>query len=133
MATLQEWIERYNAKVEWPFERDERFNLYYVPDKGFCEIGMKDDMVFINQLGGDGRFWKNAVDKMAKKLGIHTAGTQCLRKNIKAYIRLFGFRIDREEKLKDGASRYHCTDKKTGNWGLASPTTWDSFFITWGV
>ena len=56
--TLDEWIERYNRKIPEGFKRDNRFALFYLPDKGFCEIVATDLMVIINQVSGDGLFWK---------------------------------------------------------------------------
>ena len=61
--TLPEWIELYNRKTPEPFKRDERFRLFFLPDKGFCEIGNTEKMIVINQLSGDGRFWKKFAEE----------------------------------------------------------------------
>ncbi len=136
--TLDEWIAKYNAKTPEPFKRDERFNFFFLPDKGFCEVGMTPDMVVINQLAGDARFWKDKVSKMAQGIGIDKCGTWCIRKEILAYIRLFGFKIASTETTDEGLKRYHGIHKVTGKHGLASPafryeTGEQAYFITWEV
>lgn len=135
--TLREWVEVYNKHTPEPFKRDERYNLYFLPDKGFCEIGMTGDMVFIHQLCGDGRYWFKAVTNLAQKIRASRCGTICIRPEIRAYIRLFGFKIAREEDLGDGMKRYYCKNKETGKEGLISPcfqykdSGVQAYFVTW--
>lgn len=134
--TLQEWIEKYNKKAPEPFKRNERFDLFFLPDKGFCEVGMTDDMVIIYQLCGDARFWRDKVSDMARKIGAKMCGTWCVRKEILAYIRLFGYKITHTEDLPDGLKRYHAIHKDTGKEGLVSPAFRfeggeQAYFITW--
>ncbi|MBQ8697787.1 MAG: hypothetical protein IJ521_02150 [Schwartzia sp.] len=136
--TLDEWIAFYNKKAPEPFVRDERYELFFLPDKGFCEVGQTKDMVIVRALAGDARFWHSKVTEMAASVGLPMGGTWCVRKAIKAYIRLFGFLIEREEKTSDGRTRYHCKHKYTKKKGLASPafTCADgtqAYFITWEV
>ena len=136
--TLDEWIQKYNAKTPEPFKRDERYELFFLPDKGFCEVGMTDDMVVIHQLAGDARFWKEKISDMARKVGIKKGGTWCVRKAILAYIRLFGYRIEATAELSDGLKRYYCVHKETEKHGLASPafkfeSGEQAYFITWEV
>jgi hypothetical protein len=136
--TLDEWIDFYNRKTPEPFKRDERFNLFFLPDKGFCEVGQSENIIVIRQLAGDARFWKEKVSDMAAKIGVEMCGTWCIRKEILAYIRLFGYRIYRTEKLPDGLKRYYGINKDTGKKGLASPafryeSGEQAYFITWEV
>ena len=120
--TLYEWIDFYNKKnPQDPFQPTDGFELFYVPEKGFCEVRFFGDMVIIGQLAGDARYFKEHVDKVAAQMGIREGGTICIRKEIRAYIRLFGYCIEREEKLPDGEIRYHARHKKTGKWLRASP------------
>ena len=138
MKTLEEWIAFYNRKASGDkFNRDNRYELYYLPDKGFCEIGMTSDMVIINQLAGDARFWKNEATKLAQKLGYKMCGTWCVRREIAAYIRLFGYKIVFTDEVADGLKRYHCIHRKTGKKGLVSPAykdgTIQAYFVTWEV
>lgn len=136
--TLDEWIAYYDKKTPEPFERDERYSLVYFPDIGFCEYGITSDMVVINQLAGDGRFWKRAAEVVARLLHYNHLGTWTIRKNIPAYIRLFNYRIDNVEKLSDGRKRFFCTEKSTGKKGIISPAfTYKSgaeaYFVTWEI
>ena len=135
--TLDEWIAKYNEKTPEPFKRDERYELFYLPDKGFCEVGRSGDLVIIHQLAGDARFWKKHVTDMARKTGAKVCGTWCVRKAILAYIRLFGYRIYKIEETEDGLKRYYAIDKDDKK-GLASPAftfadQTQAYFITWEV
>ena len=138
--TLYEWIEFYNKKnPNDPFQPTEGFEFFFVVDKGFCEIRLLGDMVILGQLAGDARFFKEKVEEVARKLGIREGGTLCIRKEILAYIRLFGYRIDRTENLSDGTKRYFCSHRETGKWGQVSPAfTYDktgelAYLITWEI
>lgn len=133
--TVEEWIEKYNSKTPAPFKRDDRYMFYYLPDKGFCEVGQTDKMVIINQLCGDARFWKERVSEMARKVGIKKCGTWCVRQQVKAYIRLFGYKVMKTEDTAEGLKRYHCINKD-GKEGLMSPafrfeTGEQAYFVTW--
>ena len=138
--TLYKWIDFYNRKnLQDPFQPTDGFELFYVPEKGFCEVRFLGDMVIIGQLAGDARFFKEHVDEVAARLGIREGGTLCVRKAILAYIRLFGYRIVDTEELEDGTKRYYCAHKETDKWGLASPGyTYDNtgelaYLITWEI
>ncbi len=135
--TLEEWIAKYNEKTPEPFKRDERYSMFYLPDKGFCEVGRSGDLVVIHQLAGDARFWKKHVSDMARKIGVKVCGTWCVRKEILAYIRLFGYRIYKTEETGDGRKRYYGIDSEDKK-GLASPAFTfadgtQAYFITWEV
>ena len=137
--TLEEWIDFYNQKTPEKFVRDKRYELFFSPEKGFCEVGMTDNMMIIHQLAGDARYWEKRVRKAAKRIGLKMCGTWCVRKEILAYIRLFGYRVERTEELPDGLKRYFCRHKNTGKSGLASPAFYfkdngaQAYFITWEV
>ena len=136
--TFNEWVCVYNAKTPEPFRRDERYVLFFRPDKGFCEIGQTQDMLIINQLCGNARYWKDTLDSVARKTNIKTAGTWCIRPAVLAYIRLFGYMVEHSEELPDGLRRYYCRHKITGKQGLVSPafkykTGEQGYFVTWEV
>ncbi len=138
--TLDEWIDLYNRKNPHDkFQRDNRYALFFKEDKGFCEVLMTKRMAFIGQLGGDARYWKNAVDKAAEKAGIHHGGTINIRCNPPAYFRLFGYKVVKTELLKDGATRYQAINKTTKKMGYASPAFKykddgrQAFYITWDI
>ena len=133
--TLDEWIERYNKKVPNGFKRDERFALFYLPDKGFCELVATDKMMILGQVGGDGRFWKEHAEQWARELGLKVCGTYFTRKEAQAYIKLFSFKnVSVEE--KDGFKRYRCTSED-GRWGLMTECLIDgkkrAYYVTWEV
>lgn len=137
--TMEEWIEFYNSKTNEPFRRDNRFDLFFVPEKGFCEIGLNQPhtMYIINQLCGDAKFWKEKVDGLARDTGIMMCGTWCIRPEIYAYIRLFGYKVIQDDVLVDGKHKIVATHKKTGKKGWASPAYTYKFngqtayLITW--
>jgi len=133
--TLDEWIARYNKKVSERFKRDERFALFYLPDKGFCELGVAPDIVVLWQVCGDGRYWKNFAEDVARKFGKKVCATLCERKEIRAWIKLFGFKSTKTEE-RNGFKRYNCTGKN-GAWGMMTEIEIDgrrrAYQVTWEV
>jgi hypothetical protein len=132
---LDEWIEQYNKRTPEPFKRDPKYDFFFDEDKGFCEVGATKDMVIINQLSGDGRFWKEKVSALAREIGAKVCGTWCIRSQVRAYIRLFGFKVWKEEELPDGRKRFFGIDKE-GKQGIMSPAfTYENgtqaYFVTW--
>ena len=82
---LFQWIAKYERKTGEKFERDERFELFFLPEKGFCEIGQLKDMLVANQCCGDWLFWRDKINSAAREAGgIKACGTWCIRKEIKA-------------------------------------------------
>ena len=133
--TLDQWIEKYNKKTPVKFKRNEQYDFFFLPDKGFCEVGMANDLVIIHQLCGDARYWKEKVSEMARKIGAKKCGTWCVRQEIKAYIRLFGYKVYKTEKTTEGLDRYYGIDNN-GKKGLMSPafrfeTGEQAYFVTW--
>lgn len=135
---LFQWIAKYERKTGEKFERDERFELFFLPEKGFCEIGQLKDMLVANQCCGDLLFWRDKINSAARKAeGIKVCGTWCIRKEIKAYIRLLGYRVEKTIELADGARQYICIHKDTGKKGRVSPafkykkSGRQAYFITW--
>ena len=129
--TLEDWIALYNKKNYEEFTRDKRFELFYLPEKGFAEIVDTGKMIIVNQMCGEFKFWRDVVEQMSRNSRYKVAGTICIR-SILPYIRLAGFKIDRIEETNLG-DRYFCTDKRTGQKGQASPAGKDTWFITWEV
>jgi len=129
--TLEQWIAQYNKKIPEGFKRDERFTLFYLPEKGFAEIMDSGKMIVINQLCGELKFWREFAEKLAKKIGYTHAGTLCIR-NIEPYLRLAGFIPYEIEDTAQGY-RYFCRHKHTGQKGQASPAGKNTYYITWEV
>lgn len=119
--TQDEWIAYYNKKAPAPFARDERMSFFVHPDKGFCEVGMDKENVFIGQLAGDGRWWKEKVDAMARKIGRRRGTCFFCRSALLAYLRLFGYRIEGWSYVGE-YKKYVCSHRKSGKYLLASPT-----------
>lgn len=135
--TLVEWIAFYNRKNPQDlFQPTAGFSLQFREDKGFCEVAFHDGIAMIGQLAGDGRFFKKQVEEAAKKMGIHHAGTYCTRPAIRAYIRLMGYKVIKEETLPDGRKRY-LGENKEGHKARFSPawtygtTGKDAYIVTW--
>ena len=138
--TLHEWMDFYNRKNPGdPFQRTEGYAFFFVPEKGFCEVAFHEDMVVIGQLAGDARFFKEKVEEAARALGIKEGGTICIRPEILAYIRLFGYRVVHTEVLPGGMKRYRAVHRKTGKWARYSPgyvydeTGTIAYLVTWEI
>ena len=135
---FQGWITKYEQKTREKFEPKNGFRLFFLPERGFCEIRADADkqMILVWQLCGDGHFWKDYAELLAQMMGYHNMGTVCIRGNIEAYIRLWGFSVEQKEVLPDGNFRFHCVNKD-GKKGLVSPAWTEngkvSYFITWEV
>jgi len=129
--SLDDWIKIYNKKIPEGFKRDERFALFYLPEKGFAEVADVGKMIMVNQLCGEFKFWRWFAESLAQKLGYTHAGTICIR-NIKPYIRMAGFVPYDTEKTSQG-DRYFCKDKRTGQKGQASPAGAGTYYVTWEV
>lgn len=137
--TFDKWVTVYNRKNPLAkFKRDERLNLLLDAEKGFCEVGFDNDMVYIGQLCGDGRYWLKKIEDVARKLGITCGGTLNSRSQIRAYIRLFGYKVKEIIKLPDGNKQYLAVNKETGKWLRASPAyIYDdgkvAYWVTWEI
>ena len=140
MPTLNEWIKIYENKTKEKFYPKEGFKLFYLPSRGFCEIKIIDNpyMLQIYQLCGDGHFWKDFADCMAQGMNIKIAGSLCIRNNILAYIRFWGYKIIKKEPLSDGSFVYIGLNKQ-GKKARFSPVfmhkdkTRRSYMVTWEV
>lgn len=137
--TLNGYIKKYEKRTKEKFEPKHGFKLFYLPDRGFCEYKITDDMVMIYQLCGDGKFWRDYGVLLAQLTGRKVIGTICIYKNIKAYIRFWGFKIVGSKNLADGLMKYYVEQKGTGKCGVCSPAWTDrekniqAYFVTWEV
>ena len=144
MPTLEEYIKKYEKKTKDKFKPKNGFKLFYLPDRGFCEIGLtavhadKSVMLVIYQLCGDGKFWRDYATLTAQNLNIKKIGSICIRKNVEAYIRFWGFKITKKEPLDDGSFIYYAENKDGKTARLAPVRIHDdpsriSYFVTWEV
>lgn len=134
--TLEHYIKKYEQQSKEKFKPHAGCKLLFLPNRGFCEIYISKDMAMVHQLCGDGKFWKDYIDCLCTMIGIGQAGTICTR-NIKAYIRLFGFKIYYTETLSDGTNKYYISNE-TGKKGQCSPAWIEKdgkicFYVTWEV
>ena len=128
---FEQWVALYNKKVSDKFKRDERFTLFYLPEKGFAEIADTGKIIVVNQVCGEFKFWRGVTEKIARQLGRSHAVTFFYR-HVLPFMRLAGLEIIRSEKTKFGDS-WVFEDKHTGQKGRASPTDDGSYFISWEV
>lgn len=135
---LDEWIELYEKKTKEKFEPHAGFKLFYLPDRGFCEIKVDSEkkIVMIYQACGDGKFWRDYGLLLADLTGCIVLGTICCRKNVRAFIKLFGFSVKKEIDLDNQVKRYICVDKFNKKRLLVSPVITDKktiYYITMEV
>lgn len=133
--TFDEWVARYEKKLKKKFKRNEKFALFYLPDKGFCELLATEKMMILGTVSGDGRFWKKFAEDYARRLGLKVCGTFCLRREIRAWINLFGFKVLHVED-KGNFKRYY-GEGKNGGWGLMTECAFEdgsrAHYVTWEV
>lgn len=124
--TIDEWAAVYQKKTGKPFVHDDKFKLFFFPERGFCEIGVdgNEKIVVMNQVCGDGWFWRRLAEFLAESLGYQTCGTMFLR-NVKANMRLWGFTEVSEKNTDDGVPRYFGKDRY-GNEMHCSPAWVDN-------
>ena len=113
--TLKEWIKIYEKKSGEKFVRDESYELFYLPDKGFCKIKISGGIIIVNQVCGDGRFWKDFSNEIARRMGLKVGKVYFIRKNPKAYIRLLGFKIVEEKENPQGTKDFICVNDEGKN------------------
>lgn len=119
--TLEEWIEIYEKKTNLKYEEpDPRTIRFYFPDRGFAEIGVAKDMVVIGQTSGDGIFWKQVAEVLARTRGIKQLGTWLVREP-EPYLKLFGVEIEKVEEKEKGMKRYFGKFKDTDKKALITP------------
>lgn len=140
MLTLEDYIKKYEEKTKDKFKPKDGFKLFYLPDRGFCEIAatQNNTMLMIYQLCGDGKFWRDFALLLAQTLKIDKLGSICIRKNIEAYIRFWEFKITKKEPLDDGSFIYYAKNKE-GKIARLAPihihddTSRISYLVTWEV
>lgn len=119
--TLEEWIALYEEKTNLKYEDpDPRTIRFFFPDRGFAEIGLTKNMVVIGQMSGDGIFWKQVAEVLAKARGINHLGSWLVREP-ELYLKLFGAEITKVEENEKDMKRYYGIFKDTGKKVLITP------------
>lgn len=108
--SLRQWVEIYENKTHDKAELPKGFQLFYLPTRGFMMIRplVKDSILYIYQVCGDGKFWHDHAELMATALGFQCLATICNR-NIETYLKNFDFEILVEQHI-NSETRYLCQD-----------------------
>ena len=133
-----EWAQLYEKKSGEEYAPNPGFTTLFQPDKGFCEVkyDFEKKMILVFQLCGNGKFWKKTVEELARRQGFTRGGAIAIR-NLKPYIRLWGFSVVKEEPQEDGTVKYTGVDKE-GNVGTAAPYfkrsngEW-AYYVIWNI
>ncbi len=110
MMELSEWIAFYEKHTKETFQRHNAFDMYFTPDKGFCEYSIADNNVYIWQLCGDVDYWVKIAYDFAVEHKLEAISAIILRKP-KPFIRRLGFKIVTVEN-RNGDIRYTAKNKK---------------------
>lgn len=106
--TLEGWIRRYEEKTGDEFTLPAGFQLFWLPNRGFSEYLLKDDIFIVYQVCGDIAFWYDVACLMA--LQNHaTCVSTIATVPILPYLRLLHFEIMKTED-KNGRKRFWCRD-----------------------
>ena len=113
--TFEDYVARYEKKTQGKFERNEDLNIYFLPDKGFCEIGVKENKIKVGAVCGDGKFWCNFANEIARRMDLKLGTVYFSRQMPKAYIRLLGFKIVEEKENSQGTKDFICVNDEGKN------------------
>lgn len=143
--TLSEWKEFYKLKSgDDPLSQDNR-QLFYLGERGYClmTVDQEHKMVVMAEVCGDGKFWSDLGEIIARLSGCHCVSALCTRK-IKPYIRAFGWKVERawacmDRKTRAIEERFLCRDSEnrpvvitqTGRLedGTPCPSYWVTHYI----
>ena len=114
--TMSEWREFYRQKSgDDPLTEDGR-QLFYLGERGYClvTVDVEHKMVVMAEVCGDGGFWSDFGEIIAKISGCHSVTALCTRK-IKPYIRAFGWTVEKAwacvtKDSNEVEERYLCRD-----------------------
>lgn len=111
--TLNEWIQKYETKTGEKHELPTGYVQYFLPDRGYCQYIMDTDrqVLYVYELCGDAKFWFDLGVIMCKQNGLRYITTICTR-NIKPYIRFWGWTIKEEINEDNGAVRFNGHNKE---------------------
>lgn len=109
--SLKEWVEIYEQKTGDKAEVPKGFTLFYLAERGFASMkfDVEKKMAIVYQTCGDGKFWRDFAEMKAVEYGLDCIGTICTR-DIKPYIRAFGWQILKEFEVDVSKRRFVCQD-----------------------
>ena len=109
-GTPQEWVEWYEKKTGDLFTLPDGYTVNYHERRGL--MAFKPDieaaMLIVEYVIGDGRFWHDVAELIAKQNGFRYVATICTR-NVYAYIRYWNYKIVKEWDI-DGQKRFLTID-----------------------
>ena len=110
-GTPEEYIKWYEKKTGDTFTLPEGYVINYHERRGLMTVkaDVKNSMLIVGYTIGDGRFWHDALEVMARMNGLRYIATRCTRE-VRAYIRFWRYRIVKEWD-KDGQKRYLVQDR----------------------
>ena len=108
--SLKQWIDIYEKKTNDKVELPTGFRLFYLPARGFMMVRplVADGILYIYQVCGDGKFWHDHAELMARALGFPCLATICNR-NIETYLRNFEFDVLVKQDI-NSEKRFLCQD-----------------------
>ncbi len=108
--TLAEWIILYESKTNDKVELPKGFQLYFLPERGFCQykVDIDNKMLIVYQLCGDAKFWRDVGELICLVNKLDSISTICTR-NILAYIRFWGWKIKQQFDVNN-QKRFICED-----------------------
>jgi len=126
--TPQEWISWYEKKTKDTFTVPDKYMMTYHPQRGIMTFFLDNEakMIIVGTVVGDGHFWHDVAEIIARANGMRCLATICTR-NVEAYIRFWGYKIIKQWDVDGqkrflgktpagyyGTSTYRGKDNKTG-------------------
>jgi len=110
-GTPQEWIDWYEKKTGDTFTVPEGHTINYHERRGIITFkpDLKSGMLIVMYVIGDGKFWHDVAEMIAKQNGFRCVATICTR-NVDAYIRFWDYKVVKEWKNKEGQRRFLTID-----------------------
>ena len=105
-GTPEKWVEWYENKTGDTFTLPEGYTVNFHERRGMATFkpDLENRMLVVGYVIGDGRFWHDAIEMIAKQNGFRYIATICTR-DVKAYIRFWKYKIIKQWD-KDGQKRY---------------------------
>ena len=93
-GTPEKWVEWYEKKTGDTFTIPEGFVMHYHERRGIMTLKAdpKHSMLVVGIVVGDGRFWHDIIEVLARMNGFRYIATVCTR-NVEAYIRFWKYKI----------------------------------------
>lgn len=111
MGTPQEWVQWYEEKTGDLFTLPDGYTINYHERRGIMtfKADFETKMLIVLYVIGDGRFWHDVAELIAKMNGLRYVATICTR-NIDAYIRFWNYRVVKEWLNEDNQRRFLTID-----------------------